>query len=65
MSLQDEPRIERRKMRFLSIPVICWRCDAPMKVKTVIPAMTFPSRDEIVYSCPGCHDERMQIVPTD
>ena len=58
MSLPDE----RQTTRNIYMPVICWRCDAPMKVKTVIPTMTSISLDEIVYSCPACHDERKLTV---
>ena len=38
--------------------VICWRCDAPMKIKTIAPSILSSSLDEIVYSCPACHIER-------
>jgi hypothetical protein len=41
--------------------VVCWRCDAPMKIKTIEPAMAEPY-DEIVYQCPACHLERNQIA---
>jgi len=58
MSLPDE----RQTTRNTYMPVICWRCDAPMQVKTVIPTMTSTPLDEIVYSCPACHDERKQTV---
>jgi predicted nucleic acid-binding Zn ribbon protein len=58
MSLQKEPQ----KTGNIYMPVICWRCDAPMKIKTVMPAMTSLSIDEVVYSCPACHDERKQTV---
>jgi hypothetical protein len=54
---------EHQKPHHISMPVICWRCDAPMKIKTIIPAMTAPLLDEIVYCCPGCRDETMQTVP--
>ena len=42
--------------------VVCWRCGAPMKIKTIAPAMLTPSLDEIVYRCPACHIERKQTV---
>ena len=59
MSLQNE----RHKTHDLSdMSVICWRCDAPMKIKTIAPAMLSPSLDEIVYRCPACHIERKQTV---
>ena len=45
MSLQ----YQRQKPRDFYIPEICWRCDAPMKIKTIMPAMTFPLLDEVVY----------------
>jgi hypothetical protein len=58
MSLQDE----RQKPHDFSVSIICWRCDTPMKIKTIAPAMWSPSLDEIVYSCPACHIERKQTV---
>jgi predicted nucleic acid-binding Zn ribbon protein len=61
MSLQDA----RRKTRSFNMPVICFRCDAPMKIKTVIPAMTSLSLDEVVYHCPACKDETTQTVLRD
>jgi hypothetical protein len=42
--------------------IICWRCDAPMKIKTIAPAMLSPSLDEVVYRCLACHIERKQTV---
>ena len=53
---------ERQKTHHALMPVICWRCDAPMKIKTITPATMAPLLDEIVYSCPGCHDEIMQTA---
>ena len=53
MSLQ----YQRQKPRDFNIPEICWRCDASMKIKTIMPAMTFPLFDEVVYRCPACHLE--------
>jgi Zn finger protein HypA/HybF involved in hydrogenase expression len=47
------------------IIVICWRCDAPMRIKTITPAMTSAPLDEIVYRCPACATERKQIVSRD
>ena len=62
MSLQ----YQRQKPRdFYIIPEICWRCDAPMKMKTIMPSMTFPLLDEVVYGCPACHIERKQTVLRD
>lgn len=58
MSLQDE----RQKPHDFPMSVICWRCDTPMKIKTIAPAMLSPSLDEVVYRCPGCHIERKQTV---
>jgi Zn finger protein HypA/HybF involved in hydrogenase expression len=50
---------ELRKAQTSYLPVICWRCDAPMmKIKTIIPAVAEPSLDEVVYSCPACKSER-------
>jgi len=45
--------------------LICWRCDAPMRIKTITPAMTSTRLDEIVYRCPACTIERKQIVSRD
>jgi hypothetical protein len=53
---------ERQKQREFYMPVICWRCDAPMKIKTITPAPTCAPHDEIVYGCPACHLERKQTV---
>jgi hypothetical protein len=61
MSLQGE----RQKSHDFPMSVICWRCDTPMKIKTIGPAMLSPSFDEIVYRCPGCHIERKQTVMRD
>jgi hypothetical protein len=63
MSLQDERRNEPQKMRDRSMPVICLRCDAPMRIKTITPAMQSALQDEIVYGCPACKIERKQTVP--
>lgn len=43
--------------------VICFRCDAPMRIKTITPAMQSALHDEIVYGCPACKIERKQTVP--
>ena len=54
---------EHQKPRDLfDMSVICWRCDAPMKIKTIAPALLSSSLDEIVYSCPACHMERKRNV---
>jgi hypothetical protein len=58
MPLLSEPQ----KTYDPSMLVICWRCDAPMKIKTIEPVMLSPGLDEIVYGCPACNDERKQIV---
>jgi hypothetical protein len=59
MSLQGE---RQKTHDLLKMPVICWRCDAPMQIKTIAPAMLSPSLDEIVYRCPACHMERTRNV---
>jgi hypothetical protein len=46
-----------------SVPLICWRCDAPMKIKVIAPAMSSAPLGEIVYVCPACNLERKQTVP--
>jgi hypothetical protein len=61
MSILDEPL----KTSALFMPGICWRCDAPMKIKTIAPAMTSALLDEIVYRCPACKDERKHVVSRD
>jgi hypothetical protein len=59
MSLQSE----RQKTHDLfDMSVSCWRCDAPMRIKTTAPSMLSPSLDEIVYKCPACHIERKRNV---
>jgi hypothetical protein len=50
---------ERQKPRDFYMPVICWRCDTPMRIKTVAPTM---SSGPLVYVCPACKLERQQIV---
>jgi hypothetical protein len=57
MWVQDE----RQKTQDL-MSVVCWRCDAPMKIKTIAPSMLSSSVDEIVYNCPACHIERKRNV---
>jgi hypothetical protein len=57
MSLSEVP-----KPQFISKHVICWCCDAPMVVRTIVPATLFPSFDEIVYGCPSCGDEIKRTV---
>jgi hypothetical protein len=58
MSIQGK----RQKTHDLfDVSVICWRCDAPMKIKTIGPLLS-SSLDEIVYSCPACHIERKRTV---
>jgi hypothetical protein len=58
MSLQDV----RQKMNDSHMPLFCWHCDAPMKIKTIEPAMAGPY-DELVYKCPTCHTERKRTTP--
>jgi len=53
---------ERQKPGDFYMPVICWRCDAPMKIRTIMPTLTSEPHDEIVYGCPACHLQRKQIV---
>ena len=56
---------EHQKTLTPFMSVICWRCDAPMKIKTITPAMTSAPLDEIVYRCPACTIERKQVVSRD
>jgi hypothetical protein len=44
------------------MPVICWRCDAPMRIKTIAPTISSAPLDEIVYLCSACNLERKRIV---
>jgi len=53
---------ERRKKHKPLAQVICWRCDVPMKIKTIEPSMLSPGLDEIVYGCRACTAERKQTV---
>jgi Zn finger protein HypA/HybF involved in hydrogenase expression len=53
---------EHQKTSDPVIAVTCWRCDAPMRIKTISPAMASTSLDEIVYRCPACNIERKQVV---
>lgn len=53
---------ELRKAQTPYLPIVCWRCDAPMKIKAIIPALAYPSLNEEVYSCPACRLERKQTV---
>ena len=59
MSLQGE---HQKTHDLFDKSVICWRCDAPMKIKTISPSMLAPSLDEFVYRCPACHIERKRNV---
>jgi hypothetical protein len=36
-----------------------------MKIKAIMPSMTFPLLDEVIYRCPACHIERKQTVLKD
>jgi hypothetical protein len=56
------PQVERQKPHNSLVSVSCWRCDAPMTIKTIEPSMLGASLDEVVYSCPACHLERKRIV---
>jgi Zn finger protein HypA/HybF involved in hydrogenase expression len=56
---------EHQKTSDPAMVIICWRCDAPMKIKTITPAMTSAPLDEIVYRCPACTIERKQVVSRD
>ena len=56
MSIQAE----RQKTHATIMSVSCWRCEAPMTIKTIEPSMLAASLDDIVYQCPVCHLERKQ-----
>jgi hypothetical protein len=56
------PQYERRKTCDFNLPVICLRCDAPMKIKTTTPVISFAPLDEIVYACFTCKLEIKQTV---
>jgi hypothetical protein len=53
---------EHQKTSDPVMAIICWRCDAPMRIKTITPALTSTLLDEIVYRCPACTIERKQVV---
>jgi hypothetical protein len=57
MSLQGE----RQNTSERYVPLSCWHCDAPMKIKTIEPGMA-AHYDEIVYKCPTCRSERKRTV---
>jgi len=57
MSLQDE----RQNTSERYVPLFCWRCDAPMKIKTIEPAMA-GTNDEMTYRCPTCRLERKRTI---
>jgi hypothetical protein len=56
------PQVEHQQPHNPLVSVSCWRCDAPMTIKTIEPSMLAPSLDEVVYICPACHLERKRIV---
>jgi len=58
MSLLNAPQ----KARVFYMAAICPRCDAPMKIETIEPAITFTAIDEVVYKCPACKIETNQTV---
>jgi hypothetical protein len=58
MSIQTE----RQKTHAPIMSVSCWRCEAPMTIKTIEPSTLGASLDDIVYRCPVCHLERKQPV---
>ncbi len=56
------PQYERRKARDFNLPAMCARCDAPMRIKTTTPIISFAPLDEVVYACPACKLEMKQTV---
>jgi hypothetical protein len=56
------PQYERRKAPDFNPSVMCARCDAPMKIKTTTPVISFAPLDEVVYVCPACRIEMKQTV---
>ena len=56
------PQYERRQPRDFDLAVVCLRCDAPMKIKTTTPVISFAPLDEVVYACPACRMETKQTV---
>ena len=58
------PQYERRATRDFNMPVMCARCDAPMRIKTPTPVMSFAPLDEVVYACPACKMEMKQTAAT-
>jgi hypothetical protein len=56
------PQSERRKSRDFNMPLMCARCDAPMRIKTTTPVISFAPLDEVVHACPACKMEMKQTV---
>ncbi len=56
------PQYERLKPRDFNLPVVCLRCDAPMKIKTITPVISFAPLNEVVYACPACRMEMKKTV---
>lgn len=56
------PQYERQKTPDFNLPMICLRCDAPMKIKTTTSVISFAPLDEVVYACLACKMEIKQTV---
>jgi hypothetical protein len=56
------PQYESRKTRDFNPPPMCARCDAPMRIKTTTPVISFAPLDEVVHACPACKMEMKQTV---
>jgi hypothetical protein len=44
---------EHQKTSDPAMVIICWRCDAPMKIKTITPAMTSAPLDDVRCNLPN------------
>jgi hypothetical protein len=44
------------------LPAVCLRCDAAMKIKTIVPTLFALAVDDIVYVCPSCGIENNRTV---
>jgi predicted amidophosphoribosyltransferase len=42
------------QLRGSYMPAMCVRCDAPMKIRTIIATQCAQPVDDIVYACPSC-----------
>ena len=58
MTMQDA-LVDRRASY---TPEMCLRCDAPMRIKTIVPTMFVHCIDDVVYVCPSCGIQSRRII---